>query len=70
MTGLAGQTDEEKMGIKYSQIAEVIETGNTDENAKNEIIRRYNASKHKRQLVPVYKFERKNYLLNLKISIK
>ena len=32
--GLGGKTDEEKMGIKYSQIAEMIETGNTEENAK------------------------------------
>ena len=60
--GLGGKTDEEKMGIKYSQIAEMIETGNTEENAKKEILKRYNASKHKRELVPVYTFERKNYL--------
>lgn len=60
--GLGGKTDEEKMGIKYHQIAEMIETGNTDENAKKEILKRYNASKHKRELVPVYTFERKNYL--------
>ena len=62
--GLGGMTDEEKMGIKYSQIAEMIETGNTDENVKKEILKRYHASKHKRELVPVYTFERKNYLLN------
>lgn len=62
--GLGKQTDEEKMGIKYSQIAEMIETGNTDEKAKVEILRRYNASKHKRTLVPVYKFDRKNHLLD------
>ena len=62
--GLGKQTDEEKMGIKYSQIAEMIETGNTDEKAKIEILRRYNASKHKRTLVPVYKFDRKNYMLD------
>ncbi|MBO5476769.1 MAG: NAD(+) synthase [Clostridia bacterium] len=62
--GLGKQTDEEKMGIKYFQIAEMIETGNTDEKAKVEILRRYNASKHKRTLVPVYKFDRKNHLLD------
>lgn len=62
--GLGKQTDEEKMGIKYSQIAEMIETGETDEKAKVEILRRYNASKHKRTLVPVYKFDRKNHLLD------
>lgn len=60
--GLGGQTDEEKMGIKYSQIAEMIETGNTDEQAKTEILKRFNSSKHKRERVPVYKFERKNFL--------
>ena len=63
--GLGGMTDEEKMGIKYSQIAEMIETGNTDENVKKEILRRYNASKHKRELVPVYTFERKNFLKDI-----
>lgn len=64
--GLGGLTDEEKMGIKYSQIAEMIETGKTDEKAKNEIIRRFKNSKHKRSLVPVYMFERNNFLLNMK----
>lgn len=62
--GLSTQTDEEKMGIKYSQIAEMIETGETNEDAKAEIIKRFKRSKHKRQLVPVYMFERKNYLLD------
>ena len=33
-----------------------------NENAKKEILKRYNASKHKRKLVPVYTFKRKNYL--------
>ena len=60
--GLGGLTDEEKMGIKYSQIAEMIETGNTEEKAKKEIIRRYQNSKHKRNRRPVYTFERKNFL--------
>ena len=60
--GLGGKTDEEKMGIQYSQIAEMIETGNTEEHAKKEILKRYHASKHKRELVPVYTFKRKNYL--------
>ncbi|MCI8469931.1 MAG: NAD(+) synthase [Clostridia bacterium] len=60
--GLGGLTDEEKMGIKYRQIAEMIETGNTEEDAKQEIVRRYQNSKHKRSLVPVYTFERKNFL--------
>lgn len=64
--GLGGLTDEEKMGIKYSQIAEMIETGDTDENAKREIIRRYQNSKHKRIVVPVYRFERNNFLIDNK----
>lgn len=63
--GLGGKTDEEKMGIKYSQIAEMIETGITEENVKKEILKRYHASKHKRELVPVYTFERKNYLKDI-----
>ena len=63
MMDLDGQTDEEKMGIKYSQISEMIEKGNTDERAKEEILKRYKSSKHKRELVPIYKFERKNYLM-------
>lgn len=63
--GLGGKTDEEKMGIKYSQIAEMIETGNTEENVKKEILKRYEASKHKRELVPTYTFERKNYLKDI-----
>ena len=61
--GLGGLTDEEKMGIKYSQIADMIETGDTEKEAKEEIIRRFNASKHKREAIPVYRFDRKNYLL-------
>ncbi len=60
--GLGEQTDEEKMGIKYSQIEEMIEMGNTEEEAKEEIIKRYKSSKHKRSLVPIYTFERKNFL--------
>ena len=52
------------MGIKYSQIEELIETGNTDEEAKQNILRRFNNSKHKRTVVPTYKFDRKNYLLD------
>lgn len=63
--GLGGQTDEEKMGIQYKQIEEMIETGTTEEKAKQEIIKKYQNSKHKRRTVPIYTFERKNYLLEL-----
>ena len=61
--GLGGLTDEEKMGIKYSQIAEMIETGDTEKEAKKEILKRFNASKHKREAIPVYRFDRKNNLM-------
>ena len=61
--GLGGQTDEEKLGVKYSQIAEMIEKGTTDENAEDIIISKFNASRHKREKIPTYTFERKNYLL-------
>ena len=61
--GLGNLTDEQKMGITYNQIEEMIETGHTEKVAKDEIIRRYNNSKHKREVVPVYKFNRKNMLL-------
>lgn len=60
--GLGGQTDEEKMGVLYKQIAEFIETGKTDLNAMNSIEKRNKASKHKRDAIPVYEFDRKNYL--------
>ncbi len=60
--GLGGQTDEEKMGVTYKQIAEYIETGKTDTEAMENIEKRNKASKHKRQPVPVYNFERKKYL--------
>ena len=60
--GLGGQTDEEKLGVTYSQIEEMIETGNTEENAKEIILRKFNASRHKRTLVPTYHFDRVNHL--------
>lgn len=62
--GLGKQTDEEKMGITYPQIEEMIETGNTDEEAKQIILKKFEASKHKRAELPTYKFERKNFLLD------
>ena len=60
--GLGGQTDEEKMGVTYKQIAEYIETGKTDINAMENIEKRNKSSKHKREPVPFYNFERKIYL--------
>lgn len=62
--GLGEQTDEEKLGVKYSQIAEMIETGNTDEDAKKIIIQKFNFSKHKRESIPMFYFDRENYLIS------
>ena len=73
--GLGGLTDEEKMGIKYAQISEMIETGKIEktcnidekpEDIEKKIIEKYQTSMHKRNPVPVYKFERKNYLITHK----
>lgn len=60
--GLGSKTDEEKMGVSYKQIAEFIETGKTDIEAIDIIKRKNEISKHKRNLVPIYEFDRKNYL--------
>ena len=60
--GLGKLTDEEKMGVTYKQIAEYIETGKTDPEAMKIIEKRNRNTKHKRELVPIYKFDRKNYL--------
>lgn len=63
--GLGGQTDEEKMGITYQEISQMIETGETNEQAKKEIIKRFQTSMHKREPIPVYKFERRNFLQDI-----
>lgn len=60
--GLGTLTDEEKMGVTYKQIAEYIETGKTDTVAMEIIERKNKNSKHKRQPVPFYEFERKIFL--------
>lgn len=60
--GLGGQTDEEKMGVTYKQIAEYIENGKTDVEAMKIIEKRNNLSRHKRNPIPTYEFERKIYL--------
>ena len=51
------------MGVTYKQIEEMIETGKTEENARQKILKMYKASNHKRKPVPKYTFERNNYLL-------
>lgn len=53
--GLGGLTDEEKLGVTYKQIAEYIETGKTEEKAMQIIIKKEQASLHKRKPIPVYK---------------
>lgn len=53
--GLGGLTDEQKLGVKYKQISEYIETGKTDEEAMEIIKRKENASLHKRNSIPIYK---------------
>ena len=63
--GLGGETDEEKLGVKYSQIEEMLETGNTQDNAKEIILKKFATSQHKRNLVPTYKFDRINYFNKL-----
>ena len=60
--GLGGKTDEEKMGVTYSQIAEYIETGKTDETAMKIIDRLNKVSSHKRNKIPIYEFNRTKFL--------
>lgn len=60
--GLGSQTDEEKMRVRYSEIEEMIETGNTSEASKEKILKMFNASKHKREKAPTYTFNRTNHL--------
>ena len=62
--GLGKLTDEEKMGVTYKQITEFIETGTVEDKEALEIIVRKNrASKHKRELVPMYEPD-KEYKIN------
>ncbi len=62
--GLGGQTDEEKLGVTYKQISEMIELGDTESRAKAKIIEKFRNSEHKRKPIPCYTFERKNYLID------
>ena len=52
------------MGVTYKEIAEMIETGKTNKDAQDKIIKMYKASMHKRRKIPVYEFERKNFLVD------
>lgn len=60
--GLGDKTDEQKMGITYKEIAEYIETGNTNKDSMKIIEEKCMKSKHKREKVPTYDFKRMNYL--------
>jgi len=60
--GLSGKSDEEKMGVTYKEIAEYIETGKTECEKMKKIDKMYMQSKHKREKIPTYNFNRKNYI--------
>lgn len=57
--GLGSGTDEEKMGILYSQITEYIKTGKTEPNVMKKIEELNKKSEHKRKPSPVYPYKRK-----------
>ena len=59
--GLSGKSDEEKMGVTYKEIAEYIETGKTECEKMKKIDKMYMQSKHKREKIPTYNYNRKNY---------
>ena len=63
--GLDTGTDEQNLGVTYSQISEYINEGHTDEEAMKKIEKMNSASSHKREKIPTYEFERKNYLKKL-----
>ncbi len=52
--GLSGKTDEEKLGVLYSQISEYKETGTTDASALEKIKHLERISAHKRCMPAVY----------------
>ena len=52
--GLSGLTDEDKLGVKYKDIASYINCEKLDENIANKIEALYNKSRHKFD-VPIYK---------------
>ncbi len=51
--GLSGMSDEEKMGVKYSDIAKVIKGEPVDEEAYEKIMRMHRGSSHKLS-IPTY----------------
>lgn len=51
--GLSGQTDEDKLGVKYKEIADVINNKKVDENIKRKVDRLHTNNLHKFN-IPVY----------------
>ena len=52
--GLSGMSDEEKIGVKYSDIAKVINGEEVDETIKAKILEKHRANQHKFK-IPTYK---------------
>jgi len=52
--GLSGMTDEEKLGVKYSEIADVIDGREVDEDVKQKIMTLHNRNLHKFN-TPIFK---------------
>ena len=52
--GLSNKTDEDKLGVKYSEIESFIEGKNINDEIKNKIIKLHEGAKHKFN-IPVYK---------------
>ena len=52
--GLSGMSDEEKLGVKYSDIAKVINGEEVDETIKAKILEKHRANQHKFK-IPTYK---------------
>lgn len=52
--GLSGQSDEDKLGVKYKDIASVMNNENVDEVVKDKVMKLHNSNLHKFN-IPVYK---------------
>ncbi len=52
--GLSGMSDEEKIGVKYSDIAKVINGEEVDEKIKEKVLEKHRANQHKFK-IPTYK---------------
>ena len=52
--GLSGMSDEEKIGVKYSDIAKVINGEEVDKEIKDKVLKKHKANQHKFN-IPTYK---------------